>query len=123
MKEMNEGLIIANFVQFDMDWGHRNDIKGFEKGLIEIDQGIEKVLRETRNGDLLFITADHGNDPTTPSTDHSREYIPILAYTTKEIGENLDARQSFADLGKTIARYFGIEGLENGEDFLNACIF
>lgn len=122
MDEVNEGLIVANFVQFDMDWGHRNDVEGFKNGLIEIDEIIGKVIQKIKETDFLFITADHGNDPTTPSTDHSREYVPILAYTTKKIGRNLGLRQSFADMGKTIARYFDIEGIKNGEDFLDACL-
>jgi phosphopentomutase len=122
MDEVNEGLIVANFVQFDMDWGHRNDVEGFKNGLIEIDEIIGKVVQKIKETDFLFITADHGNDPTTPSTDHSREYVPILAYTTKKIGRNLGLRQSFADMGKTIARYFDIEGIKNGEDFLDACL-
>jgi len=122
MDEMDEGLIVANFVQFDMDWGHRNDVKGFQNGLIEMDDDIGRILEKIKDGDFLFITADHGNDPTTPSTDHSREYVPILAYTTKKVGANLGVRQSFSDLAKTIARYFTIEGINNGEDFLHACI-
>ena len=122
MDEVNEGLIVANFVQFDMDWGHRNDVEGFKNGLIEIDEIIGKVIQKIKETDFLFITADHGNDPTTPSTDHSREYVPILAYTTKKIGRNLGLRQSFADMGKTIARYFDIEGIKKGEDFLDACL-
>ncbi|GAG91593.1 unnamed protein product [marine sediment metagenome] len=79
-------------------------------------------IQEIEEDDFLFITADHGNDPTTPSTDHSREYVPILAYTTRKIGGDLGVRTSFADLGKTIARYFDIEGMSNGKDFLDACI-
>lgn len=110
-------LIVANFVQFDMDWGHRNDIAGFASGLEEIDAGIEKIIKKTGQNDLLFITADHGNDPTTPSTDHSREYIPILAYNSNRPGKSLGIRESFADLAKTIAEYLGIKGIKNGEDF------
>ena len=122
MDDLNEGLIVANFVQFDMDWGHRNDIEGFKKGLIEIDECIGRILQKTKGNDLLLISADHGNDPTTPSTDHSREYVPILAYTTKRIGKNLGTRQSFADLGKTVAQFFDIKGIKNGEAFLDICI-
>ncbi len=122
LDEMKDGLIVANFVQFDMDWGHRNDIEGFKNGLIEIDAGIGKIIKKIKNNDILFITADHGNDPTTPSTDHSREYVPILALTSKCSGRNLGVRKSFSDLAKTIARYFNINGIKNGEDFLNVCI-
>lgn len=122
MNELDEGLIVANFVQFDMDWGHRNDVQGFQQGLIEMDGDLGRILEKKKDGDLIFITADHGNDPTTPSTDHSREYVPILAYTTKKIGSRLGIRQSFSDLAKTIAKYFALEGIKNGEDFLDVCI-
>ena len=122
MDEVEKGLIIANFVQFDMDWGHRNDTEGFKKGLIEIDESIGRILNKVRDTDLLFITADHGNDPTTASTDHSREYVPILAYTKKRLGNNLGIRESFSDLAKTIARYLNINGLKHGVDFLDYCI-
>ncbi len=119
--EIDNGLIAANFVQFDMDWGHRNDVVGFKNGLIEIDTGIEKILKKVQHDDILFITADHGNDPTTPSTDHSREYVPILALTSKKEGRNLGIRKSFSDLAKTVARYFNIDGINNGEDFFDIC--
>ncbi len=122
MSEMGDGLVVANFVQFDMDWGHRNDIKGFYNGLVEIDGGFARILEKVQDGDILFITADHGNDPTTPSTDHSREYVPILAYTTKKAGTYLGVRQSFSDLARTIAKHLALEGIKNGEDFLSACI-
>jgi phosphopentomutase len=122
MDENTDGLLVSNFVQFDMDWGHRNDVEGFKKGLIEIDEGIGRILEKVKNGDLLCITADHGNDPTTPSTDHSREYVPILAYTNKKLGRNLGTRKSFADLAKTIAKFLETEEVKYGEDFLNACI-
>jgi phosphopentomutase len=122
MEEMSTGLIVANFVQFDMDWGHRNDVEGFKNGLIEIDSGLEKIIGKMRKSDMIFITADHGNDPTTPSTDHSREYVPLLALTSEFKGTNLGTRQTFSDLAKTIARYFGIDGINNGQDFLNSCV-
>ena len=122
IKQSGEGLIIANFVQFDMDWGHRNNIEGFKQGLIEIDQGIGQIIKNTGKDDILFITADHGNDPTTPSTDHSREYVPILGLTAKHNGQNLGIRKTFSDLAKTIDRYLDIDGVKNGQDFLDACI-
>jgi len=114
-----QGLIVANFVQFDMDWGHRNDVEGFKNGLIEIDEGIGRIMNALKNSDVLFITADHGNDPTTPSTDHSREYVPILAYAPQCAGTDLGVRTSFADLAKTIGRYFNIVGIKHGEDFFD----
>ena len=119
LHDIPQGLIVANFVQFDMDWGHRNDIDGFRNGLIEIDEGIGKVTDILRKEDILFITADHGNDPTTPSTDHSREYVPLLAYSPGCVGRNLGIRKSFADVAKTIACYFNIDGIKYGEDFFD----
>ena len=117
LAEMKNGMIIANFIQFDMDWGHRNDVPGFRDGLADIDAGIARVLDRIGPDDCLFITADHGNDPTTPSTDHSREYVPILAYRPDRPGSDLGVRESFADLARTIARFFGIEGFDNGKEF------
>ncbi|MEO0123853.1 MAG: phosphopentomutase [candidate division WOR-3 bacterium] len=117
--EVDQGLIVANFVQFDMDWGHRNDILNFARGLEEMDAGIEKIVRDLKEYDLLFITADHGNDPTTPSTDHSREYVPVIAYFNAKKGKEIGVRNTFADLARTIARYMKIDGLKNGEDFLD----
>lgn len=122
MQTLDRGLIVANFVQFDMDWGHRNDIYGFRDGLVEIDRGIEKIIQQVKQHDLLFITADHGNDPTTASTDHSREYVPLLVLTNKKKGHDLGIRESFSDLAQTISRYFGFEGIRHGKDFLNICL-
>lgn len=119
LKEIEQGLIVANFVQFDMDWGHRNDIKNFAKGMEEIDPGIEKIVENLKEDDMLFITADHGNDPTTPSTDHSREYVPLLSYFKGKEGKGIGIRKTFSDLARTIARYMKINGLKNGEDFLD----
>ncbi len=122
MKEENDTLIVANFVQFDMDWGHRNDVEGFRKGLIEMDKGLDSIIKQARDDDIMFITADHGNDPTTPSTDHSREHVPILAYRNGMSGQNLGTRETFADLAKTTANYFGIGGIRHGKSFLkNDC--
>ncbi|MEO0227838.1 MAG: phosphopentomutase [candidate division WOR-3 bacterium] len=118
IKELKSGLIVANFVQFDMDWGHRNDTTNFAHGLKEIDGAIARIIAEIKENDLLFITADHGNDPTTPSTDHSREYVPILGYRPNSPGKNLLVRNSFADLAQTIAQYLRIDGIKNGVSFL-----
>jgi phosphopentomutase len=121
MKTVDQGLIIANFVQFDMEWGHRNDVHGFRDGLVAMDSSIEKIMNQLKEQDMLFITADHGNDPTTPSTDHSREYVPILALLDQHKGRALGIRESFSDMAKTIARYFDIKGIRHGEDFLTIC--
>ncbi|MDH4210987.1 MAG: phosphopentomutase [candidate division WOR-3 bacterium] len=121
MKEEHDALIVANFVQFDMDWGHRNDVEGFGKGLVEMDKGLGRIIRQARDEDIIFITADHGNDPTTPSTDHSREHVPILAYRNGFAGQNVGIRETFADLAKTTANFLGIGGIKNGKDFLEDC--
>lgn len=116
--ETETGLVFANFVEFDMEWGHRNDVEGFGNGLEELDRRLPEVTGKLRSGDLLFVTADHGNDPTTPSTDHSREYVPILAFDPdRESGRDLGTRDSFADLGATIGEIFGV-AMRNGTSFL-----
>ncbi len=117
LAEVSGGLIIANFVQFDMDWGHRNDVGGFQRGMVEIDKALDRILSRIRSDDAVFITADHGNDPTTPSTDHSREYVPVLAYQPTRSAAGLGVRRSFADLARTIAQEFGIDGITHGEAF------
>ncbi len=119
LKEIEQGLIVANFVQFDMDWGHRNDTLKFARGLEEMDSGIERIVNNLKEDDMLFITADHGNDPTTPSTDHSREYVPVISYIKGKKGKGIGIRKTFCDLAQTIARYMKINGLKNGEDFLD----
>jgi phosphopentomutase len=118
MDKAKGGLIFSNFVDFDMLWGHRNDVKGFVEGLCKVDAWIPKLLNKLDKDDVLFITADHGTDPTTTSTDHSREYIPILVYGERVIpGKNLGTRESFSDVGATIGEYFGIK-IKNGKSFL-----
>lgn len=109
MKQIKTGLIFANLVDFDMLWGHRNDKEGFAQGLKEFDEWLPTLTKNLKADDILFITADHGNDPTTPSTDHSREYIPILIYGKKiKGGINLGTRKTFADIGATIGEYFNV---------------
>lgn len=105
------GLVFANLVDFDMKWGHRNDPEGYALALEEVDQAIPDMINRLRDGDILVFTADHGCDPTTPSTDHSREYVPLLV-TGKQVaaGTNLGVRESFADLGKTITDLLGVPG-------------
>jgi phosphopentomutase len=114
---MGRGLLFVNLVDFDMLWGHRNDAPGYARGLEEMDRGLPPVLAALREGDLLAITADHGCDPTTPSTDHSREYVPLLVKTAGRQGVPLGTRESFADLGATVAEFFGVEAGE-GRSFL-----
>jgi phosphopentomutase len=111
-------IIFTNFIQFDMDWGHRNDCKSFYQGLKDFDTRLPEIISKLNDDDILFITADHGNDPTTPSTDHSREYVPILSYGKKiRSGVKLGIRKSFADLGQTIAEYLDLPKLKNGTSF------
>jgi phosphopentomutase len=118
VEQYDSGLIMANLVDFDMLWGHRNDPEGFYGGLMVFDHWLKHFLPRLRKHDLLFITADHGNDPTTPSTDHSREYVPILIFGHPiKTGVDLGIRNSFADLHSTIAEYLGINPNPAGESF------
>jgi phosphopentomutase len=105
------GLVYINLVDFDMLWGHRNDFEGFAGGLRYFDGRIEEIFDKLKVGDLFIISADHGCDPTTPSTDHSREYVPLLAglYPFNVLGVALGVRRSFADIGATVLDYFGMK--------------
>jgi phosphopentomutase len=112
-------LYMVNLVDFDMLWGHRNDPQGMAAGLAVFDGWLAGFLSILRADDLLLITADHGNDPTTPSTDHSREYVPLLArYGRGSSGANLGTRASFADVGATLAEYFCLQPSAVGQSFL-----
>jgi phosphopentomutase len=113
------GLIFANLVDFDTVYGHRNDPAGYAANLERFDARLETLLPKIGADDLLIITADHGNDPTTPSTDHSREHVPLLVYgPSVRAGVDLGTRQTFADLGQTLAELFGVGPLEHGTSFL-----
>ncbi|MBQ9162496.1 MAG: phosphopentomutase [Clostridia bacterium] len=103
-----DGLCFVNLVDFDMVWGHRNNIGGYARAATEFDERLKEVFARLGDEDILIITADHGCDPSTPSTDHSREYTPMLAYG-KSIrgGVDLGTRSSFADIGATVLEYFG----------------
>lgn len=114
--EMESGLVFTNLVDFDTAWGHRNDIEGFAKGLAVFDAWLPSCLGEISKRDLLVITADHGNDPTTLSTDHSREYVPLFVFGGNNVTD-LGTRESFADLGQTLAEGFGTQPLPNGRSF------
>jgi phosphopentomutase len=110
MKKHRSGLIMINLVDFDMLWGHRNNPEGFYLDLQDFDRRLPEFMGELVPGDLLVITADHGNDPTTPSTDHSREYVPVLLYGPGlKQGVDVGTRETFADLGRTIADGLGLE--------------
>jgi phosphopentomutase len=118
MKESSRGLIFTNLVDFDMLYGHRNDVLGYAKALMEFDRRLPEIIEQLGNNDILIITADHGCDPTTSSTDHSREYIPILLYgKTLKSGVNIGIRSTYADIGKTITDLLGIESYIAGTSF------
>ena len=120
LRAHREGLIFVNLVDFDMLYGHRNDPEGYSQALEAVDRWIPELLEALTPEDLLIFTADHGCDPTTPSTDHSREYVPLLAYARGlEGGVNLGTRASLADIGQTVAENFGVR-LGRGESFLRA---
>ena len=119
MAQVDRGLIFANLVDFDSRYGHRNDIGGYAANLERFDARLAGLLPSMRPGDLLIITADHGNDPTTSSTDHSREYVPLLvAGAHVRDGADLGTRATFADLGQTLAELFGVGPLAHGTSFL-----
>ena len=114
-----EGLCFVNLVDFDMIYGHRNDVDGYAQALTDFDRQLGEFMQKMGPGDTLIITADHGCDPITPSTDHSREYVPMLIYGNKiKGGVNLGTRSTFADVAATVLDYFGIEGDVAGSSFL-----
>ena len=117
------GLVFINLVDFDTLYGHRNDVEGYANNLERFDERLGELLPELRESDLLIITADHGNDPTTPSTDHSREHVPILLTGARvRAGVNLGTRTTFADLGQTLAANFGVGPLAFGKSFLEEIV-
>ena len=119
MDEVEHGIIVANLVDFDAMYGHRNDVRGYAANLERIDARISEVVARLGARDLLVLTADHGNDPTTPSTDHSREYVPlIVAGPGVRGGTDLGVRSTFADLGQTLADMFSLPALPHGTSFL-----
>ena len=114
-----KGLIFANLVDFDTMYGHRNDVAGYAANLERFDARVPALVARLRDDDLLVITADHGNDPTTPSTDHSREHVPVLVCGRRiTSGVDLGTRATFADLGQTLAEGFGVGALAHGTSFL-----
>ena len=119
MAETPAGLIFMNLVDFDAVYGHRNDVAGYAANLERFDDHLGRLLPTLRAQDLLVVTADHGNDPSTPSIDHSREYVPILLTGSRvRQGTDLGTRATFADLGQTIADNFGVGPLAHGTSFL-----
>ncbi len=120
MQTHKSGLIWANLVDFDMLYGHRNDVSGYAAALQAFDAALPQLLAAMQPADMLIITADHGNDPSTPSTDHSREYVPILVCGLQAAGVNLQIRPTFADVGATVAAYLGAGPTLAGASFLAA---
>ncbi len=115
----NNSFIFTNLVDFDVYYGHRNDPVGFAKALKYFDDKLPEILNSLNDDDVLIITADHGNDPTTPSTDHSREYIPLLFFQQGITGKNLGIRNTFSDIGKSAASFFSIENKLKGTNFIS----
>ncbi len=112
-------FVFGNLVDFDTLYGHRNDVAGYAANLERFDARLTKLLPLLHHDDLLIVTADHGNDPTTPSTDHSREYVPVFAWGERVTrGVDLGTRETFADLGQTVAEVFGVGPLDHGTSFL-----
>jgi phosphopentomutase len=120
MSEVGRGLIFTNLVDFDTQYGHRNDVAGYAANLERFDARLARILPMLRKDDVLVVTADHGNDPTTPSTDHAREYVPLLVTGDRiRAAVDLGTRRTFADLGQTLADVFGVGPLPHGTSFLN----
>ena len=120
-KTMQSGFLMANLVDFDMLFGHRQDAKGYAKALEEFDAKLPEIQKCIGDNDMLILTADHGNDPTDRSTDHTREYVPVLCYTKSgKKNVNLGVRSSFADIGKTVAEFFNTANTRplSGQSFL-----
>lgn len=120
LKEDFSGILFVNLVDFDMLYGHRNNVEGYGKALTELDGRLPEIVNAMKDDDILFITADHGCDPSTESTDHSREYTPLLVYGKKvKPGINLGTRKGFSDIAATIAEYLNVEADIAGESFLS----
>jgi phosphopentomutase len=122
METAPDGLIFVNLVDFDQLYGHRNDVEGYARALEEVDAWLPAFEAHLGDGDLAILTADHGCDPTTPSTDHSREYVPLLACGKRaRPGVNLGVRETLSDIGQTVAQNFGTE-IACGHSFLNQLV-
>jgi phosphopentomutase len=119
LRAADADLVFVNLVDFDTMWGHRNDARAFALGLEEFDAFLSELLPALRGDDLLIITADHGNDPTTPGTDHSREYVPVLVYPRADRARSdLGTRETFADVGATVARALRVRGPRVGRPLI-----
>lgn len=122
MRILDAGLIFVNLVDFDQQYGHRNDVEGYAAALEQFDRWLPQLLEGLQDGDLVILTADHGCDPTTPSTDHSREYVPLLACGPRvRSGVDLGLRSTLSDVGQTVADNFGID-IQKGTSFLQQIV-
>lgn len=119
LSSAESGFLFANLVDFDQLFGHRNDVAGFYGALREFDAALPSITYRLKEDDLLFITADHGNDPTTPSTDHARERVPLLVGGMRVVPRDLGDRETFSDLGATVAEWFGLAFRGRGQSFLS----
>lgn len=121
MERGEQGLIFANLVDFDMHYGHRRDVEGYARALVEFDQALPAIMAKLGDGDVLVVTADHGNDPTHPGTDHTREYVPVLLYGQGiRAGADVGTRPTLADLGATVAELLGVKYEGAGDSFAGA---
>ncbi len=120
LRERTAPLIFANLVDFDSHYGHRNDVAGYANALVEFDNALPRLLRALPDDGLLIITADHGNDPTWPGTDHTREAVPLVAAGPGVAPGNLGTRESFADLAATLLEIFGLDERLAGTSFLGS---
>ncbi len=114
----SDGIVFTNFVDFDMNWGHRRDVEGYAKGLEYFDERLVEIEEVLGDEDICFITADHGCDPTFKGTDHTRECVPVIMFGKNVKKENIGKREGFFDIAETIAKYFGVDGFEGAKDFL-----
>ena len=122
MNSVEQGLVFVNLVDFDQLYGHRNDVDGYARALEEVDAWLPELEEKLAQDDLVILTADHGCDPTTASTDHSREYVPVLTYGRRaRAGVDLGLRTTLSDLGQTVAEIFGTE-IGHGESFLSRIV-
>lgn len=118
-RKRDRSIIMTNFVDFDAVWGHRRDVVGYGRALEKFDQVLSGLLDQIEDEDLLIITADHGNDPSWPGTDHTREHVPVLMFgKSVQPGRYYGFRETFADIGQTIMSHFGLRAMDYGDSIL-----
>ena len=114
----NDGIVFTNFVDFDMEWGHRRDVKGYAEGLMYFDSRLPEIVDVLGDDDIVFVTADHGCDPTYRGSDHTRECVPVLMFGKKVKPQNIGLRKTYADIAATIVAKFNLQPFDLGESFL-----